>query len=268
MKTLDGLTYGIGMGLGYGTWNELTLENIPRELRTIPPHPDDVLYRGHDILPVNIPDNYLVRENSVDINFGQRLSLDIIQISYLGIVNISVRTTSIKELGQLLNQNLYRKWYVTNNVSDPENPNSGTAYIYYGIKSKNRAFFDSKSFSLPLSITYPVLYAGRKKELICKLLGGTNILLPDKIELETEKGWYRFGEYEIQNGGKSSIGDLKEIEWFAGIDIEGSLSKTLRLDFQFARVYSYYEGDFNVPLSFKQQEHGTTSLRINLIRMF
>ncbi len=265
-KTLDNLKYGIGMGFGYATGNKLTLENISRELRTIPPHDDDVRYRGNEILPVNIPDNYLVRENSVDINLGQRLSLDIMQISFWGIVNLAIRTTSIKESGQALNQNLYRKWYVTNNINDPENPSSGTAYIYYGIKSKSRNFFESKSFSMPLFITYPVLYAGRKKEIICKLLVGTNILLPSKIELESENGWYRFGEYNIQN--KSSIGNLKEVEWFAGIDIEGSLSKTLKLGFQFTRVYLDYKGDFNVPLSFKQQENGTTSLRISLIKMF
>ena len=265
-KTLDNLKYGIGMGFGYATGNKLTLENISKDLRTIPPHDDDVRYRGNEILPVNIPDNYLVRENSVDINLGQRLSFDVMQISFWGIVNLAIRTTSINESGQTLNQNLYRKWYVTNNINDPDNPSSGTAYIYYGIKSKSRNFFERKSFSLPLFITYPVLYAGRKKEVICKLLGGTNILLPAKIELESEKGWYRFGEYEIQN--KNSTSDLKEIEWFAGIDIEGSPSKTLKLGFQFIRVYSDYKGDFNVPLSFKQQENGTTSLRINLIKMF
>jgi hypothetical protein len=265
-KTLNNLKYSIGIGFGYDTGNKLTLENISSELRRIPPHDDDVRDRGPDILPVNIPDNYLVRENSADINLGQRLSLDIIQISLWGVINLSLRTTQIKESEQTLNQNLYRKWYVTNNVNDPDNPNSGTAYIYYGIKSKNRNFFESKSFSLPLFITYPVLYVGRKKEVICKLLGGTNILLPDKIELESEKGWYRFGEYAIQN--KSSIGDLKEIEWFAGIDIEGNLSNTLKLCIQFMMVYNDYQGNFNVPISLKSEDNLHSSIRINLINMF
>jgi len=264
-KTLSNSTYGIGIGFGYATGNKLTLEDISSDLRRIPPHADDVKYRGPDILPVNIPDNYLVRENSVDINFGHRLSLDIMQIDLWGIVNLSIRTTSIKESGQTLNQNLYRKWYVTNNINDPDNPNSGTAYIYYGMHSSKRNYFESKSFSLPLLITYPVFYAGRNKEVIFKFLGGTNILLPDKIELESEKGWYRFGEYEIQT--KSSIGDLKEIEWLVGIDMEGNLSNTLKLGIQFILIYNDYQGNFNVPISLKSEDNLHSAIRIYLMNM-
>jgi hypothetical protein len=261
------LKYGLGLGLGFKAGNNLTLENISNELRSIQPHINDVRDRP-DILTVSNPDNYLIRENNADISLGTSLSFDILQISYWGIVNLSIRTTSINESGLILNQNLYRKWYVTNNINDPDNPSSGTAYIYYSIKSKGRNFFERKSFDLPLFITYPVLYVGRQKEVICKLLGGTNILLPYKIELESEKGWYRFGEYEIQNEGKRSLGDLKEIEWFAGIDIDASISRTLKLGLEFAEVYTDYKGDFNVPLSFKQQKNFTTSLRIDVVWQF
>jgi hypothetical protein len=268
MKKSGNLKYRIGIGFGFSTGNEVALENISRDLRWIPPHPDDLINRGNDILPVNIPDNYLVRENRADINLGQRISLDFLQISLWGIVNLSIRSTQIKEPGKSLNQNLFRKWYVTSNVNDPDNPNSGTAYIYYSIQSKSRYFFSSKSFSLPLFITYPVLYFGREKDITCKILGGTNILLPAKIELESEKGWYRFGEYEVQDGVKTNIGELKEIEWFGGFEIEDYISEILVLNFQAAIVVSQYKEDFNVPLTLTSPDKITTSLRLNLFRMF
>jgi hypothetical protein len=264
-KTLDKYNFNIALGFGFSAVNEATLENIPREIRTIPPNSDDVKYRANDILPVDIPDNYLVRENSVDLNLGNRFSLDI-TLSYLGIINLAIKTTSINESGQIPGQNLFKKWYVTNNINNPDDPNSGTAYIYYSIKSKNRIFFTRNSISLPLIITYPVLYAGRKKEIICKLVGGTNLLLPSEIEFESEKGWYRFGAYQIQD--KSSIGYLKEIEWYTGIDIIGNISKRIKVSFQWIRVYSEYKGDFKVPLSFKLESNVTSSLRLSWIGEF
>ena len=267
LKNSCNLKYGIGVGFGIKTGNTITLDNISKDLRSIPPHPDDILYRPN-ILPPSDPDNYIIGNNSVDINLGQSLSFDILQFSFWGIVNLSVRTTQIVGSGQTLNQNLFRKWYVTNNVSDPDNPNSGTAYIYYSIKSIDMNFFESKSFSLPLFITYPVLYIGREKDVIVKVLGGTNALLPNKIEFESEKGWYRYGEYEIQDSGKQSIGELKETDWFCGVDVEANFNNLWKFNFECTRVYSDYDGNFNVPLTINTQNNVSASFRISVQRMF
>ena len=256
----------VGVGIGINSDNNIYIDNISQTIRYILPHEDDVQYRGNDILPVNNPDNYLVGQNSMELKLEKTLTLNIFQINLYGIFNIAINTTGINRSELVLNQNLYHKWYVTNNLDDPENPNSGTAFIYYGVKSKKRNFFESKSFSIPLSVTYPVFYLGNGKEVILKLLGGTNILLPEKIELEYEKGWYRFGEYEVQNDGNGTIGEIKEVNWFAGFEAEGRIGDLLKLNFQLAYVHSEYSGNFSFPLSFHLKNNSTTLIRLNILR--
>jgi hypothetical protein len=251
-------TIGIGVGLGYRKGDQVTLGNVPRDSRTVPPHPDDVKYRSGDILDPNIPDNYLIRENTVYIDLGHRKSLDM-HFSFWSVINIMVRTSAIGESEVVENQNLFRKNYIKPGIT-------GEALIFYSVKSKKRQFFDGNSFSLPIYITYPVLYCGKSKGLVFRILGGTNILLPDKIELVADQGWDRFGEKEIKE--TIDLGKLKEIEWFGGIDIEGSPAKDFRLGIQFTLVYTDYLENREVPLSLQLESSVRPSLRVTATKLF
>jgi hypothetical protein len=268
IRSLGDFNIGLGMGLSYTSGIGITLGDISKDLRYTPPHPEDVALRGDDILSTSDQNNYIVKENSTEIDLGHRIGLDFVQFTLWGIFNISIRTTLIEEPDLSLGHNLYRKWYVTNNVNNPDDPSSGTAYIYYSIGAKRRSFFESKSFSLPLTITYPFFYIGKKKDAILRILLGTNILLPGKVELESTKGWYRYSEYEPQEGGKVSIGDLKEVEWLIGLDVQVAVSQTMKAGFQIAECVSEWKGDFSVPISFSQRESATTLFKISFMRMF
>lgn len=249
---------GLGLGFGYLKGDHVTLGNIPSDIRTIPPHPDDVIYRPNEILPPEIPDNYLIRENAVRVDLGHRISFDV-HFSFKGIVNIAIITSAIRESEVVENQNLFRKNYIKPGIP-------GEALIFYSVKSKETQFFDGNSFSLPIYITYPVLYCGKNKGLVFRIVGGTNILLPDKIELVADQGWDRFGEKEIEE--TIDLGELKEIEWFGGIDIEGTPAKDFRLGIQFTLVYTDYQENSEGPLSLQLENSVRPSLRVNVTKLF
>jgi len=251
--------FSIGFGFGYKKGDHVTLGNIPRNIRTVDPHPDDVKYRPDDILDPNNPDNYLIIENTVHVALEHRISLDV-HFRFWGILNIAIQTSEIKGSEVKENENFYRKSYIK------EGSPGGDALIYYLVRSKNRSFLDRNSFSLPIYITYPVFYCGKNKEVIFHLVGGTNLLLSDKISLEAEKGWHRFNERQKET--TFDLGKLKETEFFAGFKIEGAFTKSIRFGLQFTLVYTEYQEDFNVPLSLQQSNEVLPSLRLNLTKLF
>jgi len=251
--------FSIGFGFGYQKGDHIALGNIPSDLRTVPPHPDDVKYRPDDILDPNNPDNYLIIENTVHVALERRISLDV-HFCFWGILNIAIQTSEIKGSEVIEVENLYRKTYIKEGFP------GGDALIYYLVRSKNRSFFDGNSLSLPIYITYPVFYFGKNKEVILRLIGGTNLLLPDKISLEAEKGWDRFNERQKET--TFDLGELKETEFFAGFDIEGAFAKSIRFGLQFTLVYTEYQEDFSVPLSLQQSNEVLPSLRLNLTKLF
>jgi len=251
--------FSIGLGLGYRKGDQVVLGNIPSDLRTVPPHPDDVKYRPDDILDPNNPDNYLIIENTVHVALEHRISFDV-HFRFWGILNIAIQTSEIKGSEVIEGENLYRKSYIK------EGSPGGDALIYYLVRSKNRSFFYGSSFSLPIYITYPVFYFGKNKEAILHLIGGTNLLLPDKISLEVEKGWDRFNERQKET--TVDLGELKETEFFAGFDVEGAFAKSIIFGLQFTLVYREYQENFSVPLSLQQSNKVLPSLRLNLTKLF
>ncbi len=250
----------VGFGFGYQKGDQVSFGNIPSNIRTVPPHPDDVKYRPDDILDPNNPDNYLIIENTVNVALKHRISIDI-HLRFWGILNIAIQTSAIKGSEIIEGENLYRKSYIK------EGAPGGDALFYYLVRSKNRSFFDGNSFRLPIYITYPVFYFGKNEEVILYLLGGTNLLLPDKISLEAEKGWHRFNERQKEES--FDLGELKETEFFAGIEIEGAPTNSIRFGIQFLLVYREYQDNFNIPLfSLQQSNNVLPSLRLNLSMLF
>lgn len=251
--------FSIGFGFGYRKGDQVSLSNIPSNIRTGRPHPDDVKYRPNEILDPNNPDNYLIIENTVRVALEHRISLDI-HFRFWGILNIAIKTSQIKDSKVIEHENYFRKSYIK------EGSPGGDALIYYLVRSKNRSFFDVNSFSLPIYVTYPVFYCGKNKEVIFHLVGGTNLLLPDKISLEAEKGWHRFNER--QKDTTFDLGELKETEFFAGLDVERAFTKSIRFGLEFTLVYTEYQEHFSVPLSLQQSNKMLPSLRLNFTKLF
>lgn len=249
----------IGLGFGYQKGDDLTISDLPREIRTVPPHSDDVVNRPNDILDPNIPDNYLLIENTVDVALKHRISLDV-HVRFWGILNIAIQVSQMKGSEVTEGENYYRKSYIK------EGSPGGDALIYYLVRSKERSFFDGNSFSLPIYVTCPVFYCGKNKEIIFHLVGGTNLLLPDKISFEAEKGWHRFNGREIET--TFDLGELKQMKFFGGIGIEGAPTNSIRFGIQFLLVYTEYQEDFKFPLSLKQSNKVLPSIRLNLTKLF
>ncbi len=248
--------YAIGLGLGFGVEgsDHVLLGNVPSDIRTVPPHPDDLRDRSTEILPPNVLDNYLVHENAVRIEVGYRANIDIF-ISFWGIINVAVRTSSIRHSEKVEGQNYFRKDYIR-----PEY--FGKAMIYYSVESRKKQFLDRSSFSLPIFLTYPALYFGENKEIISRIVLGTNTILPQRIDLQSEQGWDRFGERQVQQA--RDLGELKEIEWFGGIDFERTAVKDLKLGIQFMLVYTVYQESLKVPLSLESEDRWLFLIRLNM----
>lgn len=236
------IQFGIGFGLQLGS--TITIGDIPSDIRIIPPHVDDLKDRFDVILDTNIRDNYLIYENEVDVKLPDRIRIDLIHASLYGLINITLRTTELSSSGENLDNNLYTKNYI-------KPGEYGIARIYYTIKTKERTFFKDNSFSLPIYLTYPVLYYGKDPEinrrLILRIMGGTNILLPPKFELVAENGWDRFGSYETQE--TIDIGEIKEINWFWGLDVEGAFDKSFHFNVQLAFINTKYKEIVESPIT-------------------
>jgi hypothetical protein len=255
----ESIEFGVGLGFGYNESDQLAIGNLPSVIRTGHPHPDDVTYRQDEILDPNNPDNYLIIKNTVHVALKHRISLDV-HFRFWGILNIAFQTSEIKGSEVIEGENLYRKSYIK------EGSPGGDALIYYLIRSKNQYMFNINSFSLPIYITYPVFNLGENKETIFNLVGGTNLLLPDKVSFEAERGWHRFNEMKKET--TFDLGDLTETNFFAGILIEGAFLRSIRFGLQLALVYTEYKEDFNFPLTLKQSNKLDLSLRLNISTFF
>jgi hypothetical protein len=260
--------FSFGLGFGRNSDYEFEIADISSDLRKVLPHPEDVNNRKNDLLPESNTKNYIIGNNRVTVKAGGNLYLDLINVSFWGIANISLRTTMMVEPDHIWEVNTYRKWYVTNDITNPDNPDSGTAYIYYSLHPEGKGFMTRNSFSLPVCITYPVLYGGNNRELILKLMGGSNVLMPNKLEIVAEKGWYRYSKFEIMQNGSSVISELKEIDWFGGIALEGNFFKTIKLDLQVARVHAKFKSDENALFSLQNPDCYYSTLRMGFRYLF
>jgi hypothetical protein len=249
--------HAIGLGLGFGVEgsDRVRLGNVPSDIRTVPPHPADIRDRSSEILPSSVLDNYLIHNNAASIEVGHRMNLDI-SISVWGIINVAVRTSSIRHSEKIEGQNFFRKDYIR-----PEY--FGKALIYYSIESREKQFLDRNSFSLPIYLTYPALYFGKNKEVISRVILGTNTILPRRIDLQSEQGWDRFGERQVQQ--VRDLGELKETDWFGGVDFERTAVKDFKLGIQFLLVYTIYQESFTVPFSLESEDRWLFSTRLNII---
>lgn len=269
LKERNKYPFQIGVGFGIQSSSSLTLGNISKDIRIIPPHEWDfenkydtiLFWDGFEGSSVGL-DNYLIDSNQVIIDLPVTKYFDLISASIYGLFNISLRTTQLGGSGENTDNNLYLKNYIK-----PEFQKIyGAAYIYYTVKTKERNFFKRNSFSLPISIAYPVLYFGKNtklnRRLILRIMGGTNILLPPKIELEAENGWVRYGSQEVQE--TIYLGEIKEIEWFWGFDFEGAISKSVHFNFQLAFVHPDYKANFKVPMTLQFDKKISTSFRIGI----
>lgn len=243
----------IGLSLGYKHGDEVTIGNIPGSIRMIPPHDDDM---GLPILDPDVPDNYLIQQNTGRIDLGHRLRFEMI-FSFWGIVNIAIRTSAIDQSDLIENQNLYRKNYVLE---------GGEALIFYALRAQEREFLSGNSFSFPIFVTYPVYCFGKNRNAIFRIVAGTNFLFPDRISLVAEQGWDRFGEKEFRE--PINLGKLKEVGWFGGFDIEVTPIEKWKIGIQFTVVYTDYREDFEFPLTLPMNDSVRPSLQFNVMKLF
>jgi hypothetical protein len=254
IKDRRGLAIGLGLAFGVSGGERVLLGNVPSDIRITPPHPDDVRDRLDEILPPSVLDNYLIHENDVRIKLGHRKSIDVF-FCFWGMINVAVRTSTIRHSGKVEGQNYFGKDYLR-----PEF--FGKALIYYSVESKERQFLDRSSFSLPIYLTYPVLYYGKNREVVFRIVLGTNAILPERIDLQSEQGWDRFGARQVYQ--TSELGELKEIEWFSGIDFERTAVKDIKLGIQCILVYTDYQENLKVPLSLQLEDRWLLSARLNV----
>jgi len=251
----------IGLGFGFRTGNQITLGNIPKEVRTVPPHPDDVMYRLGDILDPNDPNSYLIIENEARVDLSDRKSLDLL-LSLYGIVHVALRTSSIGTSEEVFDQNLFRKQYIKGYVEDDPR---GSALIFYSVRASSRKFLSGNSFSVPIYVTYPVFFLRRDHDLFVRILAGTNLLFPEKISIEAVRGWDRFNELAIRD--IVEVGEIKEVEWFAGIDIVGTIAKNTRLGLELTLVYADYQINATTPVSLDLANNVRPSVRLSISNM-
>lgn len=250
--------FQVGVGFGIQSGGSITLGNVPSEARIIPPHPDDLENRYTEILDPTVTDNYLIYENEVFVDLLSKKSIDF-NLSFYGLINITLRTTDFASSEENNGCNLFLKRYIK-----PEY--YGDAFIYYTIKTQDQGFFSKNSLSLPISLSYPLVYFGKNPEinrrLVLRIMGGTNILLPPTINLEAENGWDRFGSHEIHE--TKDLGEIKEIEWFWGFDFEGAISESFHFNAKLTFIYPDYKENFKTPMTFQFDKSSSASFNLGL----
>jgi len=258
VKERNNYPLSVGIGIGIQSGGSITLGNVPSEIRIIPPHPDDLEKRSNEILDPNVTDNYLIDTNKVFVNLPRKKSIDF-NLSFYGLINIALRTADFSSSEENDGSNLFKKRYIK-----PEY--YGDAFIYYTIKTQDQGFFSKNSFSLPISLNYPLVYFGKNPEinrrLIIRIVGGTNILLPPKIKLEAENGWDRYGSHEIHE--TKDLGEIKDIEWFWGFDFEGAISESFHFNAQLSFIYPDYKENFKTPMTFQFDKSSSASFNMGL----
>ncbi|MFH2055636.1 MAG: hypothetical protein ABIJ61_06745 [bacterium] len=253
---------GVGLGFSYrGGGDRVTLGNISPEVRYIPPHPEDLEQRGDEILDPNDPDNYLIGANSAQIELGDRQAVEL-HLDLWGIVGIGLRSTAIAGSGRVVDGNLLRQAYIPAKEGEPY---TGSAFIYYCLKVKERGFFAEGSFSVPISFGWPVLSRGGKRRTTLRVLGGSNFLLPEKVLVEAEQGWDRFGAYQIQQS--SDVGELEFTDWYGGLEVVAQLSARLRFDARFTLTLTEYSGTFTDELTLAVERSWHPAFNVGLTLM-
>lgn len=243
-----------GIGFGYQGDDHIQLNNIPSDIRLGRPHPDDL--SRPDILDPDNQDNYFIFQNSVDLSLKHRISLNL-HFRFWNIVNIALKSSSLKDSDIIEDRNLFRKSYITGNTG-------GDALTYYLVRSKKRSFFDAVNFSIPIYITYPVFKFGKKNEFITNILLGTNLVLPEKVTFEAEKGWHRYNS--LQKDKTFDLGEIKETNFFTGLDIQADFIKLISFGLQLTFIYKEYQENFKVPLSLKVNNQQNLSVHLYLMK--
>ncbi|MBD3337576.1 MAG: hypothetical protein GF353_00615 [Candidatus Lokiarchaeota archaeon] len=243
----------IGLVFGYQFGDNLHLSNLSKDIRTTPPHPDDVKYRPDDILDPNNPDNYLIVHNNPQLSLKHRINLAA-KISFWGLLHIEIQTSQLNESDIIENENYFRKSYIKEGAS------GGDALIFYSLKSKNRSLFSRSSFSIPIYLAYPIRNLSKNKDIILEFLGGTNLLLPKKISVEAAKGWHRFNERQIQE--QINIGKIKETNYFLGVGLENVFKESMKLGVKILLTYKEYQKDFGNSISVERSDEITPSFHV------
>jgi hypothetical protein len=259
-------SFQIGAGFGLQASDSLIFSYIPRDIRLVQPHDDDLKDRREEILDPDEPDNYLVYENNAFIKLPGRKNIDLFNLSFYGLVNLTLRTSTIGSSKEVHGYNFYRKNYIK-----PEY--YGFAYIYYSINTAERGVMGGRSLSLPVYFTLPVFYLGANHEVhnrvIFGITGGSNVFWPSRIEVVAENGWDRFGSLEINE--IFHLGEIKEIEWFWGVYFEGILfhyhkeaANSLRINCQFTLIHPDYRENFTMPMRYNFDNRPIPSFRIGV----
>jgi hypothetical protein len=256
------VTTDFGAGLEKG--KEVTLNDINRELRYAPPHPDDVRWRNNEILEHSNNDNYnnyTISKNKTCTKIADRIYLDIIGFSYHGIINILWRTSSLPYMDE---ERIEGKNFSEKNYIKPEYP--GPAYIYYMIRYKYHDFFSKTSYSFPVYLHFPMLrFDNIDKKTLFYLNGflGTNILKPEKIQLENEKGWDRWGSLQVY--GKKDVGQIIERKYFIGCNIELPIDPSIILKLQYHCILINYQENFSHLMTIDKKNTTTNAFGLKFI---
>ena len=235
----------------------VTLRDIPVEIRTTPPHIDDVTNRPDEILPTEQTDNYVIMDNDTRIRLGYEMALDI-HVSFWDLLFIAVRTAGTDPGSVSINNNLLKKQYIFPVTYDPYR---GSAAIYYSVEATPNTCGSRNSLSLPVYIDYPVCRFGTRRNFILRILGGTTVLLPERVSFVAEQGWDRYNDFEVYE--TRNLGEITETEWFIGVGIEQLTTVNLRFGMQAMLIFTDYRETFTFPvLHLDSEDHLRLSLRV------
>ncbi len=239
----------VDFGFGFEQGREITLNDVPREIRYMRPHPDDSTWRKNDILEHSNNDNYnnyTISQSKADVKIADKIYLDVLGFSYRGLVNVLWRTSSLPMMDE---ERIEGKNFFSKNYIKPGSP--GAAYIYYRVRYQYHDFFSKSSYSFPVYLHFPALqFCNQADKTLFYLNGfvGTNILKPEKIQLEYERGWDRWGN--LQAYEKKEAGQIIEKKYFAGCDVELPIAGSFLIKLQYHYVL------------INHQENSSTSMKI------
>ena len=90
-------------------------------------------------------------------------------------------------------------------------------------------------------------------------------MFPEKISVEAVRGWDRFNELQIRD--IVDVGEIKEVEWFAGIDVVGTVVKNIRIGLELTLVYADYKVNATTPVSLDLDNRVRPSFRLHINNM-
>lgn len=247
------ITSGGGGGINFRKGYSIELINIPSQIRTGRPHPDDKANRPYHILPDDVPDSYLIAANRVEMTLPDKYGVNVGVLNFKGFLSLGLRFLPELVKFEIINDNqlyetTYRKDYIKPGIP-------GKAFIYYNVKTAGPGV----NISIPLSATLPVFSFGKEYQNTFRIVAGTS-LFPSAVRLEAEKGWERFGELEVDRENPiGEIGKIKESEWFAGFDMDGT---RLQAGLQFGLVVSQLKSSLPILLQDEKKTSFLAQFRI------